>query len=60
MKRSTALKPRMAAIAEPLGHHLLHVEAEPLLGPVGQEMQMAAHRPQEALAAAEAPIFVSA
>ena len=49
----------MALIAEPLGHQLLHVEAEPFLGPAGQEMQLATHRPEEALAAAEAPIFVA-
>ena len=48
----------MPAIAEPLGHHLLHVEAQPLFGVPGEEMQMAAHRPQITLAAAEAPIFV--
>ena len=53
-------QPGVPAIAEPLGHGLLHVEAEPLLGPVGEEVQVAAHRPQEALAAAEAPIFVRA
>ena len=58
MKRSTALKPAWPLIAEPLGHRLLHVEAEPLLGPVGEEVQLATHRPEEALAAAEAPIFV--
>ena len=54
MKRSTARKPGMPAIAEPLGHQRLHVEAQALLGPAGEEMQLAAHRPEEALAAAEA------
>ena len=48
----------MAAIVEPLGHRLLQVEAEALLGPVGEEVEVAAHRPKEAFAAAEAPIFV--
>ena len=49
----------MALIAEPLGHQLLHVEAKSFLGPASQEMQLAAYRPEEALAAAEAPIFVA-
>ena len=49
----------MALIAEPLCHQLLHVEAKPFLGPACQEMQLATHRPEEALAAAEAPIFVA-
>ena len=49
----------MALIAEPLGHQLLHVEAQPLLGPAGEEVQVATHRPEEALAAAEAAIFVA-
>src|SRR4051812_14605329 len=48
----------MAAITERFSHELLHFEAQALLGSLGQEMQMTAHRPQEALAAAEAPIFV--
>ena len=48
----------MAAIVEPLGHGLLQLEGETLLGPPGEKMQLAAHGPQEALAAAEAAIFV--
>ncbi len=48
----------MPAIAEPLCHRALEVEAQALLRPVGQEMQLTAHRPQERLATAEATIFV--
>ena len=51
---------RVAAIAEPLGHQRLQIEGQALLGPAGQEMQVAAHRPEEALATAEAPIFAPA
>ena len=49
----------VAAIAEPLGHRPLEVEAQALLGAVGEEMQVTAHRPQEGLAAAEAAIFMA-
>ena len=48
----------MPAIAEPVRHGLLQVEGETLLGAPGEKMQLAAHGPEEALAAAEAPIFV--
>ena len=40
-------------IAELAGDRPLHVEAQALLGPAGEEMQAAAHRPQKLLAAAE-------
>ena len=40
-------------VAEPLGDRPLQVEAQPLLGAAGEEMQVAAHRPQEFLAARE-------
>ena len=40
-------------IAELAGDRPLHVEAQALLGAAGEEMQAAAHRPQEFLAAAE-------
>ncbi len=46
------------AIVQPLRHGLLHIEGEPLLGPVGEEVEVTAHRPQEGLATAEAAIFV--
>ena len=42
-----------ARIAQPFGEHRLHVERQPLLGPAGDEVQMAAHRPEEFLAAAK-------
>ncbi len=48
------------AIAEPLGDRALQVEAQPLLGAAGEEMQVAAHRPQELLAAAEQLEFARA
>src|SRR5262249_37063878 len=47
----------MAAIAEPLGHQRLHIEAQAFLRTVSEEMQLTAHRPKETLAAAEASIF---
>ena len=45
-------------VAQPLGHRLLHVEGQPLLGAARQEMQVAAHGPQEVLAAAEGGVLV--
>ena len=38
----------------------LMVEAQPLLGPAGGQMQMAAHRPEEALGPLEPAIFLGA
>jgi hypothetical protein len=45
-------------IPEPFRHGCLHVEGEALLGPACQEVQVAAHRPQEVLAAAKGGVFV--
>ena len=45
-------------VAEPLRHGRLHVEGQPLLGAPGQEVQVAAHRPQEVLAAAEGGVLL--
>ena len=39
----------MALVAEPVGDIALDVEMQPLLGLAGQEMHVAAHRPQEIL-----------
>jgi hypothetical protein len=49
----------MTAIAETVGHGTLQVETEAFLGPAGEEMQIAADRPQEELAAAEAAILMA-
>ena len=38
-------------VAEPFGDRALQIEAQALLGAPGEEMQVAAHRPQELLAA---------
>ena len=40
-------------IAEPLGERALQLEAQPLLGAAGEEVEVAAHRPEEFLAARE-------
>ena len=48
---------RTPAIAEPFRHQRLQVEAQALLWPFGEKMQLAAHRPEEAFAAEEAPIL---
>ena len=45
--------PRPGRVAELPGDRPLHVETQPLLGAAGEEMQPAAHRPQEFLAAPE-------
>ena len=47
----------MLGIAEALGHVVLHFEVQPLLGAAGEEMQIAAHRPQEIAAAEEERVF---
>src|SRR5579883_2880506 len=44
-------------VAEPLRDLRLKLEAQPLLRPTGQEVQMTAHRPQEFLAAAKQSVF---
>ena len=48
----------MRGIAEPDRDLALHVERQPLLGAAGEEMQVAAHRPQEIGAAAEGAVFL--
>ena len=53
MKRSTAMQAAAVVVAELLGQPRLHVEGQPLLRPAGEEVQKAADRPQEVLAAAE-------
>ena len=50
----------VAPVGEALGQQLLQIEADPLLRPLGEEVQLAAHRLQEALAATEAAIFAAA
>ena len=53
MKRSTSCMPGCVGVAEPHRDLALDVEGEPLLGAAGDEMHVAAHRPEEILAAAE-------
>ena len=48
----------MLGVAEPHGDLALDVERQPLLGAAGDEMHVAAHRPEEILAAAEQLIFL--
>ena len=48
---------RMLGVAEPHRDLALDVEGQPLLGPPGDEVHVAAHRPEEIAAAAEAGIF---
>ena len=48
----------MLGVAEPHGDLALDVERQPLLGAADEEMHVAAHRPEEILAAAEQLIFV--
>src|SRR5262249_2762885 len=43
----------MLGVAEAERHLVLQVEGEPLFGAAGEEMQMAAHRPEKIAAAAE-------
>ena len=49
----------MLGVAEPHRDLALDVERQPLLGAAGDEMHVAAHRPQEVLAAAEQLVFVA-
>ena len=51
------LLPGMLGVAEPQRDLALQVEGDPLLGAAGDEVQVAAHRPEEILAAAEQPVF---
>ncbi len=50
---------RMLGVAEPHRDIALDVERQPLLGAAGEEMHVAAHRPQEVLATAEQRVFVA-
>ena len=59
MKRSTSLQAGMLGVAEPHRDIALDVERQPLLGAAGEEMHVAADRPQEILAAAEQRVFVA-
>ena len=51
MKRSTPESAPRPAMADALGDLALQVEAEALLGAAGREVHVAAHAPQEFLAA---------
>ena len=46
--------PRPVGVMHDLGDARLIVEAQPLLGAAGEQVQVAAHRPEEALGALEA------
>src|SRR5260370_699069 len=48
----------MLGISEPDGDLALHVERQPLFGAAGEEMDIAADRPQEIGAAAEGAVFL--
>ena len=52
------LQAGMLCVAEPHGDLALDVERQPLLGPPHKEMHVAAHRPEEILACAEALVFL--
>lgn len=54
-RRVVAVLPRAVEIAHPPGDLGLQVEAQPLLRPAGDEVQAAAHRPQEIEGADEGP-----
>ena len=49
------LEAGMGGVAEAAGHLALEVEGQPLLLAAGEEMQVAAHRPEEILGLAEEP-----
>ena len=51
-------QPRMLGVAQPHRDLALDVERQPLLGAAGEEMHVAAHRPQEIPAAAENSVFL--
>ena len=48
----------MLGVAKPHRDLALNIEGQPLLGPAGDEMHVAADRPQKILTAAEQPIFL--
>src|SRR6266702_1330085 len=52
------LQARMLGVAQPHRDLALDVEGQPLLGAAGEEMHVAAHRPQEIPAAAENSVFL--
>ena len=58
MKRSTSDRPGRGRVAEALGDLALQVERQPLLGAAGEEVQVAAHRPEEVVALAEQPVVL--
>ena len=53
------LQAGMLGVAEPHRDLALDVERQPLLGAAGDEMHVAAHRPEEILAAAEQLVFAA-
>ena len=48
----------MAGVAEPFGDLALDVEVQPFLGFAGEEVHLAAHRPQEVFGLQELVVFV--
>ena len=54
-----AVEPGPGAVAQLFGEDALEVEREPLLGAAGLEVKVAAHPPQELLAAQEQPVFLA-
>ena len=60
MNRSTALLPGRSAKSIRARDLALEVEGQPVLGAPGDRVQVAAHRQQEALGAAEAAVFLGA
>ena len=53
------LQPAMRLVAQTFGNVRLAVEAQPVIAALGEEMQVAAHRPQEALAFLEDREFLA-
>jgi len=51
-------QPAMFLIAETFGHFGLEIEGDALLGAAGEEVQLAAHRPEEILRLAEGLVFL--
>ncbi len=52
-------EPALLLVAELLGEERLQIEGQPFLGAPRQEVQEAAHRPEEVLALAEGPCFLA-
>ena len=59
MKRSTALLPGAVGELHPPGDFALQVECQPVLGAIGNRVQVAANGEQEALGAAEDAVFLA-